>query len=199
MSTEGESPVVVSGGNQEAPPQPGWQRWTRALGFAFVALVVLALVGLLAFGLLSDDESGTAALSMNRQAPDFTLNLFDGGTFTLSEQQGKPVVVNIWASWCPSCREEAPVLEEGWRAYQDQGVVFVGVNVMDSRSDAEAFLEEFDITYPNGPDESNIYTKYGATGVPETFFINREGVIVQKFMGPLKADQLSIFVEELLK
>ncbi len=89
-------------------------------------------------------------------------------------------------------------MEEGWRSYRDQGIVFVGVNVMDSRGDAEAFLEQFEITYPNGPDESDIYLQYGATGTPETFFINRDGVIVQKYMGPLTADRLSAFVEELL-
>jgi cytochrome c biogenesis protein CcmG/thiol:disulfide interchange protein DsbE len=90
-------------------------------------------------------------------------------------------------------------MEQGWRDFRDQGVIFVGVNVMDSRGDAEAFLEEFDVTYPNGPDESNIYFDYGATGTPETFFIDRDGVIVQKFMGPISAEQLSAYVEELLQ
>jgi cytochrome c biogenesis protein CcmG/thiol:disulfide interchange protein DsbE len=91
------------------------------------------------------------------------------------------------------------VLEQGWRSYRDQGVTFVGVNVMDTRGDAEAFLEEFDITYPNGPDEGDIYFDYGTTGVPETFFINRDGVIVVKFFGPLSPEQLSALVEELLQ
>jgi cytochrome c biogenesis protein CcmG/thiol:disulfide interchange protein DsbE len=138
------------------------------------------------------------AASLNREAPDFTLNLFGGGTFTLSENHGQPVVMSIWASWCDSCRQEAADVEEVWRSFQDQGVIFVGVNVMDSRGDAEAFLEEFEITYPNGPDESDIYLYYGATGTPETFFINRDGVIVQKFMGPISAEQLSASVEDLL-
>lgn len=184
--------------SEETSVRRDWGRWTRGVVFALVALVVAALVGLLAFGLVNDGESEMGAASLNREAPDFTLVLFDGGTFTLSENRGRPVVMNIWASWCQSCRQEAADVEEGWRSFRDQGVMFVGVNVMDSRGDAEAYLEQFDITYPNGPDESDIYLKYGATGTPETFFINGDGVIVQKFMGPISAEQLSASVEELL-
>jgi len=161
--------------------------------------VVAALVSLLAFGLLNKGEEGSGSSILNREAPDFTLSLFNGGTFTLLENRGQPVVMNIWASWCEPCWEEASVLEEGWRSYRDQGVIFVGVNVMDSRGDAEAFLEQFDVTYPNGPDESDIYLHYRATGTPETFFIDGDGVIVDKFMGPLDAEQLSASVDELLK
>jgi cytochrome c biogenesis protein CcmG/thiol:disulfide interchange protein DsbE len=197
VSVEGERPATVS--EEENSPRADWGRWTRGLGFAFVALVVAALVSLLAFGLVNEDESGMGAVGLNREAPDFTLNLFGGGTFTLSENRGQPVVMNIWASWCESCRHEAADMEQGWRSFQDQGVIFVGVNVMDSRGDAEGFLEQFEITYPNGPDESDIYLHYGATGTPETFFINRDGVVVRKFIGPLGAEQLSASVEELLQ
>ena len=197
MSAEDERPTTVS--EEETSLRPAWGRWTRGLGLAFVALVVVALVSLLAFGLLNEGESGMGAAGLNREAPDFTLNLFDGGTFTLSENRGQPVVMNIWASWCDSCREEAAVLEQGWRSFREQGVIFVGVNVMDNRGDAEAFLEQFDITYPNGPDEGDIYFHYGATGTPETFFINRDGVMVRRFAGPLRAEQLSASVEELLQ
>jgi cytochrome c biogenesis protein CcmG/thiol:disulfide interchange protein DsbE len=197
VSAEDERPATVS--EDETSLRPDWGRWTRGLGLALVALAVAALVSLLAFGLLNEGESGMGAASLNREAPDFTLNLFGGGTFTLSENRGQPVVMNIWASWCDSCRQEAADMEQDWRSFRDQGVIFVGVNVMDSRGDAEAFLEQFDITYPNGPDESDIYFQYGAMGTPETFFIDRDGVIVQKFMGPLKAEQLSASVEELLQ
>lgn len=182
---------------EETALQPAWGRWTRGLGFAFTGLVVLALVSLLAFGLLNKSEGGSGLLRLRQDAPDFSLNLFDGGTFTLSENRGQPVVMNIWASWCDSCRDEAPMLEQAWRSFRDKGVVFVGVNVLDSRGDAEEFLEEFEITYPNGTDESDIYFEYGVTGTPETFFINRDGVIVLKYLGPLNAEQLTAFVEEL--
>ncbi|MEE8347457.1 MAG: TlpA disulfide reductase family protein [Dehalococcoidia bacterium] len=193
---DGERPALML---EEAAPQPAWRRWTRGLGFAFAGLVVLALVTLLAFAMLNKGESAGGFLRLNKDAPDFTLNLFGGGTFTLSENRGQPVVMNIWASWCDSCADEASVLEQGWRSFRDRGVIFVGVNVMDNGGDAEVFLKEFDVTYPNGPDESDIYSEYGAIGIPETFFITRDGVIVQKFMGPLEPDQLAAFVEELLR
>jgi cytochrome c biogenesis protein CcmG/thiol:disulfide interchange protein DsbE len=138
-------------------------------------------------------------MRLNRDAPDFTLNLVDGGTFTLSENRGRPVVVNFWSAWCDSCRAEAPVLERGWRSFQDRGVIFVGINVMNDRSDAEAFIKDFDVTYANGPDESDIRFDYGTTGHPETFFINRDGVIILKYVGPLNDEQLFDSVEELLR
>ncbi len=193
---DGERPALML---EEAALQPAWRRWTRGLGFAFAGLVVLALVSLLAFSMLNKGESGGGPLRLNKDAPDFALNLFDGGTFTLAENRGQPVVMNIWASWCDSCADEASVLEQSWRSFRDRGVIFVGVSVMDNGGDAEVFLKEFDVTYPNGLDESDIYSEYGATGIPETFFITRGGVIVQKFMGPLKPDQLTAFVEELLR
>jgi cytochrome c biogenesis protein CcmG/thiol:disulfide interchange protein DsbE len=196
VSVEGERLATVP--EEETSPPTGRGRWIAGLGFVFIVVVVAALVSLLAFGLHNEGEGEMGAASLNREAPDFTLNLFDGGTFTLSENRGRPVVVNIWASWCQSCQQEAADVEEGWRSFRDQGVVFIGVNVMDSRADAEAFLERFGITYPNGPDESDIYFQYGATGTPETFFIDRDGVIVQKFVGPLTAERLSALVEELL-
>ncbi|HIP71854.1 MAG TPA: TlpA family protein disulfide reductase, partial [Anaerolineae bacterium] len=85
-------------------------------------------------------------------APDFTLTSFDGETITLSELRGQVVIINFWASWCPPCREEAPYLEATWRKYKDQGVVFIGVDYVDTETAALAYIEEFDITYFNGPD-----------------------------------------------
>ena len=184
----------------EAPEKSGkGSRVVRLLSIGFVVAVAATLVAVLAVGLAGGGDT-TGSVRMNRAAPDFTIELFSGGTFTLSEMRGKPVVANIWASWCPACRDEAPVLEEGWQTYRGRGVVFVGIDVMDDRDDALKFLEEFGVTYPNGPDEgADIFTDYGATGVPETFFINTEGRIIRKFLGPLNREQLSAFVEELLE
>ncbi len=132
-------------------------------------------------------------------APDFTLTSFDGETITLSELRGQVVIVNFWASWCPPCREEAPYLEATWRKYKDQGVVFIGVDYVDTETAALAYIEEFDITYFNGPDVgTRISYAYNMQGVPETFFIAKNGEIRGVKIGPLYPPELDERIEELL-
>jgi len=188
-------------GLEQATPadRPPASRLVRMLGFGFVAAVVLALVLMLGYGLASK-QGNTGNSLLAHEAPNFTIELFDGNALTLSDLRGQPVLVNFWASWCPPCREEAADVEKVWRDYKDRGVVFVGVNVSDARQDALDYIKEFDITYSNGPDQGKkIYNTYGVTGFPETFFVNRQGIIVRKYVGPLDEQTLAAFVEELLQ
>ncbi len=174
-------------------------RSSRAFSMAFVILVVVALVGMLFLGLAKKGTAKIVALE-GKTAPDFTLQLYDGGSLTLSELKGRPVMVHFWASWCSSCREEAPDLEKVWREYKDRGVVFIGVDVQDKESDARAFLTEFDVTYPNGPDTSNrISVSYGLTGVPEATFVNRDGMAVHNHIGPMTPTQMRSYVDDILR
>jgi cytochrome c biogenesis protein CcmG/thiol:disulfide interchange protein DsbE len=177
----------------------------RAVVFGVALLVILALVGLFAVGL---QRTGGVGPQVGEPAPDFTLPLFDGGELTLSELQGKVVVINFWASWCDPCRDEAPALERVWREYRDRGVVFIGVNYVDVESEARKYMEEFDITYPNGPDiGQRIARAYRIRGVPETFFVDREGKIAPVFQGgrpmpkkisPITETELRAVIERLL-
>jgi len=171
----------------------------RGLSFAFVIAVVVALLVVLAYGMIGQGRERSSFPVRRRPAPDFTLALYTGGQLSLAELKGKPVVVNFWASWCKPCREEAPILEEGWRKYRERGVVFVGVNFQDDEDEARAFLQKFKITYPTGPDPGHVAVDYGVLGVPETFFIDREGIIVNRFIGPLTRERLADLVEELLR
>lgn len=201
----------------ETAASPGAVRVARLISVrhGVIALIALALVGLLAllgitmarrqgqsgpFAGFGVNTVGKAAQVLVRPAPDFTLQLFDGTTFRLSEQRGRVVVVNYWASWCPPCRQEAPALEAAWKAWRERGVLFVGLNVWDTEGNAQAFLRDFGISYPNGPDRGGrILIEYGVTGIPETFFIDREGILFRRWIGPLNERQMQALIEELLE
>jgi cytochrome c biogenesis protein CcmG/thiol:disulfide interchange protein DsbE len=165
---------------------------------------VLALLALFGWSIFGDRPTTSAAepnaLRSGRAATDFTITLFSGEKFSLAEQRGKPVLVNFWASWCPPCKEEAPVLERAWRAFKDRGVVFVGVDVWDTEADAKAFMQRYGVTYPNGPDPSGeVAIEYGVTGLPETWFLDREGTLVRRWVGALSDSQITAFLEEAMK
>jgi cytochrome c biogenesis protein CcmG/thiol:disulfide interchange protein DsbE len=132
-------------------------------------------------------------------APDFTLTSFSGETVLLSDLRGQVVVLNFWASWCPPCREEAAYLESTWREYEGRGVVFLGVDYVDTEKEALAYIAEFGITYFNGPDVgTRIAQAYRIRGVPETFFIDRGGIVRGVKIGPLYAPELQDKIDELL-
>ncbi len=158
---------------------------------------VLGIIALFAVGMVNRGakpvESGAA--------PQFSIPLFSGETFSLAEQRGKVVVVNFWASWCIPCRQEAPMLERVWRRYKDRDVVFVGVAYVDTETESAKFLKEFNITYPNGPDiGTEISQKFHIKGVPETFFVGKDGQIYGNYIGPFGSEAaLTTKIEELLK
>jgi cytochrome c biogenesis protein CcmG, thiol:disulfide interchange protein DsbE len=157
-----------------------------------IGLVVLLFI-LLAWSLL-DDEGGDLAAAANRgerpAAPDFTLERLDrAGDLRLSSLRGKAVVLNVWASWCIPCKEEAPYLEEVWRSNRGRGLVIVGLDAKDFRADARRFAERYELTFPlvyDGP--GNELDGYGITGFPETFVIDRAGRVVEAFAGAVSGE-----------
>ena len=154
---------------------PRWIQITIFVG-------VIAVIGFFAFGLKARGESQPST----GPAPDFTLQTFDARTIKLSDLRGKVVVINFWASWCVPCRDEAPFLEKTWRQYKDREVVFLGVDWVDPEPDAKAYIKEFNITYPNGPDlGSAISPLYRIKGVPETYFVGRDGKLAGNSLGPI--------------
>lgn len=141
------------------------------------------------------------------QVPDFSLTLFSGYEYNgqseirISELRGKVVFINFWASWCKPCEQEAPVLEEAWRYYQPGGkVVFLGVDYVDTESEARIFLEKFDNTYPNGPDlGTRISQLFRLQGVPETFILDANGILRHVKIGPfLSVDEIRLMIDPLL-
>lgn len=133
-------------------------------------------------------------------APDFTLRLFDGGAFHLADQRGKVLVVNFWASWCVPCRTESPRLEAAARRFQGQGVVVVGVDIQDDDKDARAFVAQYGLTYPTGAEQGmKISQAYGVSGLPSTFFVDRQGQMRRRWLGELQDAQLGGFIDEALR
>jgi cytochrome c biogenesis protein CcmG/thiol:disulfide interchange protein DsbE len=172
---------------------PGHKRLTLSsvIMFAFI----FALLGLLGWGLWNN----TGGPRESGKAPDFSLTTFEGETITLSDFQGQVVVINFWASWCLPCRDESPYLEATWRKYKDKGVVFIGVDYVDTEKEALAYIEEFDLSFHNGPDlGTRISRDYRIQGVPETFYVGKDGTLRGVKIGPLVAPELDRKIEELL-
>jgi cytochrome c biogenesis protein CcmG, thiol:disulfide interchange protein DsbE len=167
---------------------------------AFLAfLAVCAVIGLLGFGLLS---KGEAKIAVGDPAPDRELPVLGGpGEGSIADYRGRWVLVNLWASWCVPCRQEAPVLDEFARRYGKRGVSVLGIDVQDNSDDALAFLREFEVGYPQlrsvGDERSEAF---GSTGVPENFLVDPGGRLALIWRGPvdeefLKREVVPIVVE----
>jgi cytochrome c biogenesis protein CcmG/thiol:disulfide interchange protein DsbE len=155
---------------------------TRAL-LAFLA--VCAVLGLLAFGLLN---KGEAKIAVGEPVPDRELPVLgdEAKQGDIAEYRGRWVLVNLWASWCIPCRQEAPVLDRFARAYRKRGVSVLGINVQDNSDDALAFVHEYHVRYPQlrsvGDERS---AAFGSTGVPENFLVNPRGRLALIWRGPV--------------
>ena len=153
------------------------------------ALIVLPLVGVLVANIGRDPHMVRSPL-IGRMAPPFSLSPVGGGkTLTLDSFRGKPLVVNFWATWCVPCLEEHEALAGAARALKD--VQFVGVVYEDEESRAAEFLKKSTPPYPSLADpDGRAAIAYGVFGVPETFFIDAEGRIIDKYVGPLRRDTI---------
>ena len=159
-----------------------------------VAIGLVALLFILLAWSLLHDEGGDLSKRANAgdrpAAPHFSLERLDQeGQLDLGSLRGKAVVLNVWASWCIPCKEEAPYLEQVWRANRDRDVVVLGLDAKDFRADARRFADRFGLTFPlvyDGP--GNTIGGYGVTGFPETFVIDREGNVVRAFAGAVNGE-----------
>lgn len=164
------------------------------------ALAVALVVGLLALLIWKVAQGSQNEVKLGERAPDFTLKRLDRpGTLQLSSLRGKVVVVNFWAAWCVPCKLEAPELVKAAKKWSGR-VVVLGVDVNDSSGAARGFMRKYGLTYPVVHDNGNVTTpKYGLTGFPETFFIDRRGRVVRHVISQVDAGDLRQGIEEALK
>jgi cytochrome c biogenesis protein CcmG/thiol:disulfide interchange protein DsbE len=173
--------------------QPTRQRRVSPV-WAAAGAVGLVVLLLLAYSIATGP--GTA-LQVGQPAPTFKLTALTGEKMDLEAQRGQVVVVNFFASWCNPCRQEAADLEAIWRQYEPEGVQFFGIAYKDARSMVEAFLTEFDVTYSCAVDPGNRTSRaYGVTGVPETFVVNGQGLLLRHFIGPVSQAELGLTIEQ---
>ena len=182
-------------------PRRGVPLWAQIIVWAFlVALLVIVAMG------LNRAQQGT--VQPGHVIEEFRLPLFSGyeidgkSEITLEELRGKVVVINFWASWCKPCEQEAAELQQAWEEYEPTGqVVFLGVDYVDTEPEARVYLRKFGITFPNGPDLATRISQYfRIKGVPETYFVDKEGVLQYVQVGPFTSiDQIRAQIDPLLK
>lgn len=169
----------------------------RLVAAVLLPVVALAVVGL--FLAMRGDASQGPGATVGEPAPDFALVDLSGGPLRLSELRGRPVVVNFWGSWCPPCVEEFPRLARAVDEHSDEGLTVIGVVYQDRYTSARDFMEGFGATWPAAMDPGGrVASEYGIYGAPETFFIDRDGVVAARQIGPFSEEALDRHLARIL-
>jgi cytochrome c biogenesis protein CcmG/thiol:disulfide interchange protein DsbE len=179
----------------------------RAVPIWAQVLIWVILIGLMVILAMGLNRSQRGTVQPGERVGNFDLALFSGyehngqAQVSLEQLRGKVLLINFWASWCKPCEQEAADLRSAWAYYEKRGdVLFLGVDYVDTEPEARAYLKKFGILYPNGPDVgTRISQLFRIKGVPETYFIDREGVLRYVQVGPFSSeDQIRAIIDPLL-
>ena len=171
-------------------------------------IIWVVLVGLLALVAVMLNRRQQGTVQPGDKIPDFSMPLFSGYELNGSSQvkfadlRGKVVMINFWASWCKPCEQEAADLRMAWDYYKDSGkVVFLGIDYVDTEPEARAYLRKFGIVYANGPDlGTKVSQLFRIKGVPETYFLDQEGVLRHVQVGPFTSvDDIKAVIDPMLR
>lgn len=174
--------------------------WGLPIWVMVVAFIILG--GFLLFLGLGVKRSQDGPILIGQTVPPIYLTTFDGQSLKTTDLKGKVVVLNFWASWCLPCAGEAADLQQAWDHYKLGGkVVFMGVDYVDTEPEARAYLAKYNITYSNGPDLRTIISQtFHISGVPETYFIDRQGHLAYAQIGPFSSySEITSVIDSLLK
>ncbi len=182
-------------------PKPGVPLWAQFMIWSgLFGLLIVIGIG------LTRAQQGTIQRG-DRVPGHLTLSLYQGYEYNgqsevrFDELRGKVVLVNFWASWCKPCEQEAAELQQAWEFYQPSGeVVFLGVDYVDTEPDARIYLKKFNITFPNGPDlGTRLAQRFRIKGVPETFILDRNGIVQYVKVGPFESVQeIQMILDQIL-
>jgi len=161
-------------------------------------MAVLALIGLLGFGLVRKSEN---SLSVGDAMPESTLSTLDGeGSGSLADYRGKWVLINVWASWCGPCRDEAPELQAFYEAHRGDNFELLGIDTEETSDAGQGFVDEFDLTYPMLHDGDGAYRDELRTkGVPENFLVDPDGKLALLQAGPVSEEILNEQIAPLIE
>jgi peroxiredoxin len=167
--------------------------WQQTVGIPLILVLAVVACG-------GPGEAVPQGINEGNRARDFTLPSLDGTEVSLSDFDDSVVLVNFWATWCAPCRAEIPDFEEAYRAHKDDGFVVLGINVEEPHKVIEPFVDSMDMTYPVLLDErGQVMQEYRAMGLPMSLLVDKGGVIQERHMGTLTADQLDNYLAKLLR
>jgi len=144
------------------------------------------------------DNQGTQP-TVGHPAPNFAIQLDDGSTASLHDIEGRPILINFWATWCPPCRREMPDLVEAYEAHKDEGLIVIEVNSAETAAQVADFVEQFNVTAPVVLDTRNeVMAVYRTNSLPASFFIDKDGVIQGHWPGFLDKNTLDELLGKIL-